>query len=171
MGLRDLIEAKQRRTATWPLLVGNPSAAAAAVETARKALAVHEAGVEGKKAQSKKPTAADRKRGEQLRDALKAAVEDYLALTVEVELQALPDDEWESLFGPLEPDESGDLDITSILAPLLGASCTDPELQDADWWAAQLARPEWTDGDKATLSRTLLELNVYAPQFAALGKG
>jgi hypothetical protein len=34
-----------------------------------------------------------------------------------------------------------------------------------------LARPEWTDGDKAAISRTMLELNVYAPRLDVLGKG
>jgi hypothetical protein len=132
VSLRDLIEAKQRRTASWPLLVGNPSAAAAEVETARKALAVHQATMAAKQAQNKKPTAAERKREDQLRGVLQSAVDGLGGLTVSIELQSLPDDEWEALFGPLEPDEAGELDLGPILSTLLAASCTDPDLQDAD---------------------------------------
>lgn len=170
MSLRALIEAKQRRTATWPLLVGNPSAAAAEVETFRKALAAHQALLTQKKQDGGKPTKAENAREEQLRADLQASLERATATVVHVELQSLPDDEWEALFGELEPDDQGDIDLTEILAPLLGASCTDPELQDAGWWAEQLKRPEWTDGDKAAVSRTLVELNVFAPS-GALGKG
>jgi hypothetical protein len=161
----------RRSTAKWPLLVGNPSAAAADVEAARRPLALHQEAMAAKRSQGKKPTAAERKIGEQLQADLKAAVERFGAVTVEIELQSLPEDEWEALFGPLEEDEGGSLDLGSIHAALLAASCTDPELQDAEWWAEQLAGPAWTDGDKASLSRALLELNVYAPKFDALGKG
>jgi hypothetical protein len=171
VSLRDLIEAKQRRTTTWPLLVGNPSAAAAEVETFRKALAVHQAMLAERKKTGKRPTKADNQREEELRADLKASLDRATATVVHIELQSLPDHEWEALFGDLEPEENGDLDLTSILAPLLAASCVDPDLQDVDWWTEQLKRPEWTDGDKATVSRTLLELNVFAPQFSALGKG
>lgn len=167
MGLRALIEAKQRRTARWPLLVGDPTAAAGAVESARRALVLHDEKLAGKD----KPTAAEKKRADKLRADLRAAVDAFGACTVEIELQSLPDDEWEALFGPIEPDASGDIDLSSIHAPLLAASCTDPELQDADWWAEQLKKPTWTDGDKASLSRVLLELNAFAPRFDALGKG
>jgi hypothetical protein len=171
VSLKALIEAKQRRTATWPLLVGNPSAAAAEVETFRKALGVHQAVLSQLTKSGKRPTKADKAREEQLRSDLQASLERAAATVVHVELQSLPDDEWESLFGDLEPDEHGDLDLGPIQAALLAASCTDPELQDADWWASQLKRPEWTDGDKAAISRTLLELNVYAPRLDVLGKG
>jgi hypothetical protein len=171
VSLRELIEAKQRRTAKWPLLVGNPSAAAADVESARRALVLHEEALDRKKQAGKKPTVTERKRGEELRADLKAAVDRFGAVTVDVELQALPDDEWEALFDPLEEDANGEIDMSSILAPLLAASCTAPELQEEQWWAEQLRKPSWTDGDKAALSRTFLELNTYAPRFDALGKG
>lgn len=170
MSVRDLIEAKQRRTVTWPLLVGNPSAAAAEVNTAQKALDLHEATVAQVKKAGKRPTKADIQRSGILRANLQAAVERMTGAVVSVELQSLPDDEWEALFGPIEPGEDGDLDISSIHAALLAASCTDPELQDAEWWAKQLEQPNWSKGDKATLSRTLLQLNMGAPQFDFLGK-
>lgn len=171
MGVRDRIEAKQRRTATWPLLVGNPSAAAAEVETFRKALAAHQAVQAERKKAGKRPTKADLQREGKLRADLQAALARMAESVEMVELQSLPDDEWEALFGPIEPGEDGDYDLSSIHAVALAASCTDPELQDADWWAQQFARPEWSKGDRSTLSRLLLELNVYAPRFDALGKG
>lgn len=171
MTLRELIAAKQRRTVTWPLLVGNPSAAAAEVTTFQRALDAHEAVVADAKNSGKRPTKAQLQRSGKLREDLQAAVTRMQACVVSIELQSLPDDEWEALFGPIEPDEDGDLDISSIHAPLLAASCTDPELQDAEWWAEQLSQPNWSKGDKATLSRTLLQLNVGAPQFDLLGKG
>lgn len=171
MSLRDLIEAKQRRTVTWPLLVGNPSAAAAEVETFRKALDLHQAGVAEKRKGGKRPTKADLQRDGQLKSDLKAALERMAATVVNIELQSLPEDEWEALFGSIEPDGDGEYDLRPIHAVALAASCTDPDLQDVDWWAEQLRRPEWSDGDKAAISRTLLELNIYAPRFDLLGKG
>jgi len=171
VSLRALIEAKQRRTATWPLLVGNPSAAAAEVKNSSEALAAHQRVLALKKEAGKRATKAETQREQQLRDDLKAALERVNATVVRVELQALPDHEWEGLFADLEPDASGDLDLDPILAPLLAASCTDPELQDVEWWSDQLKQPAWTDGDKAALSRLFLELNAFAPQFDALGKG
>jgi hypothetical protein len=48
------------------------------------------------------------------------------------------------------------------LAPLLAESCVDPDLRDAQWWAQQLARPEWSEGDTNALQMALLRLNVDA---------
>lgn len=171
MSLRDLIEAKQRRTVTWPLLVGNPSAAAAEVETFRKALDTHQTLLTEKRKAGKRPTKAELQREGQLKADLRASLERLSATVVNIELQSLPEDEWEALFGGIEPNQDGDLDLGPIHAALLAASCIDSDLQDADWWAEQLKRPEWTDGDKAAISRTLLELNIYAPRFDLLGKG
>jgi hypothetical protein len=170
VSLRDLIAAKQRRTVTWPLLVGNPSAAAAEVTTFQRALDVHEALVAEVKRSGKRPTKAQIQRSGKLREDLQSAVKRMQDCVVSIELQSLPDDEWEALFGPIEPDEDGDIDISSIHAALLAASCTDPELQDVEWWTEQLNQPTWSKGDKATLSRTLLQLNGGAPQFDFLGK-
>lgn len=171
MGLRDLIEAKQRRTARLPILVGNPSAAAAEVDTFRGALILHLAEMEAKKQDGKKATKADQDKERKLREDLAAAQDRQAATVVEIEVQSLPDDDWEAVVATLPADDRERFELNAILAPLLAASCTDPELQDAEWWAAQLSQPTWTDGDKAAISRTLLELNVFAPRFEALGKG
>ena len=169
MGLRDLIEGKQRRTAKVPILIGNPSAAAAEVATFRVALATHLAEMDGKR--PKKPTKADQDREKQLRADLEEAERRHAAIVVDVEVQSLPEDEWEAALAGLPEEARESYELNDILAVLLAASCVDEELQDADWWAAQLARPTWTDGDKSAISRTLLELNVLVPRLAALGKG
>jgi hypothetical protein len=171
MSLRDLIEAKQRRTANHPILVGNPSAAAAEVKALLGSLLEHSRAVAEKRKTGKRPTKADGEREAQLKADLEAAEKRRAAMTVEIELQSLPDDEWEALIAELDDEARERYELTSILAVLTAASCTDPELQDAEWWAAQLKRPEWTDGDKSSLASTLLNLNVFAPRFEALGKG
>lgn len=155
MSLRSAIEAKQRRTAKLPVLVGDLAAAAAEVASFRAALAIQ---LEQRGAKTR-PTKAE----EKTRADLQAALERQAACVVEIELRALPADEWEALFGPLEPDENGDLDLEEIHALALAASCTDPELQDADWWAEQLKQPHWSRGDKAAISQALASLNMTAP--------
>lgn len=153
MSLRALIEGRQRRTASLPILVGDLGAAAREVATFRAALQAQQQKAGGK------DTAAVKK----ARRELEQAQERQAACVAEVELQALPADEWEALFGPIEPDEDGGLDLSEIHAVALAASCIDPELQDADWWAEQLKGPQWTSGDRAAITQKLLELNTFAP--------
>lgn len=170
-GLRALIEGKQRRTATHPILVGNPAAAVAEVKQLTGDLVEHMRALADKKKTGKKPTKADTDREAKIKADLESAQARRAGMTVEIELQSLPEDEWEAAIADLDDDAREKYDLTSILAVLTAASCTDPELQDADWWAEQLKRPEWTDGDKSSLASTLLNLNVFAPRFEALGKG
>ena len=171
MGLRDLIEAKQRRTVLHPIMVGNPSAAVAEVKKLTADLMEHMRLLAEKRKAGKKPTKADTEREAKIKADLEAAQERRAAMTVEIELQSLPEDEWEAAIADLGDDARESYDLSSILAVLTAASCTDPELQDVDWWAEQLNRPTWTDGDKSALSSALLNLNVFAPRFEALGKG
>ncbi|NUR28507.1 MAG: hypothetical protein HOV76_32395 [Hamadaea sp.] len=171
MGLRDQIEAKQRRTAKVPILIGNPSAAAAEVTTFQVALAAHLSEMDGKRRAGRKATKADQEREKKLRADLEEAVQRQSAQVVDVEVQSLPEDEWEAALASLSEEARDAYELNDILAALLAASCTDPELQDADWWAEQLKKPTWTDGDKSAISRTMLELNVLVPRLAALGKG
>ena len=171
MGLRDLIEAKQRRTVLHPILVGNPSAVVAEVKKLTNELVENMRVMADKRKAGKKPTKADTDREAKIKADLEAAQERRAAMTVEIELQSLPEDEWEAAIADLADDARESYDLTSILAVLTAASCTDPELQDADWWAEQLKQPSWTDGDKSALSSALLNLNVFAPRFEALGKG
>lgn len=171
MSLRDLIEAKQRRTVTHPILVGNPSAAVAEIKQLTGELFEHMRSVADKKKAGKKPTKADSDREAKIKAGLEAAQARRAEMTVEIELQSLPEDEWEAAIAELDDDARESYDLSAILAVLTAASCTDPDLQDADWWAEQLKRPTWTDGDKSALASALLNLNVFAPRFEALGKG
>jgi hypothetical protein len=171
VSLRALIEAKQRRTATHPILVGNPSAVAAEVKQLSGELLGHMQALAERRKAGRKPTKADRDREAELKAKIEDAQARRAAMTVEIELQSLPDDEWEAAIAELDEDARDKYDLSSILAVLTAASCTDPDLQDAEWWEQQLRRPEWTDGDKSSLASTLLNLNVFAPRFEALGKG
>lgn len=156
MSLREQIEAKRRRTARLPVLVGDPSSAAAEVAELRKQLARLDPG--------------DKAGESRIRADLEAVAARQAELVAWVGLQSLPDDEWDEVVGPLQPSDGGLPDLTPVLPVLLAASCVDVELQDGEWWSQQLKRPEWTDGDKAAMQAKLFELNVYAPS-GDLGKG
>lgn len=145
MGLRELIEEKQRRTAKLPILVGHPGQIAARVSAVQEALQAATTAEEW-----------DRRRGE-----LEDATEAQAGLVAWVDVRSLPDDQWDAVIGDLDLDEQGLPDLTPVLPVLLAASCD--EQQDAEWWAEQLARPEWTDDEKAAVKLRLLELNMYVP--------
>ena len=151
MGMWDLIEAKQRRKARHPILVGDLEAAAAEIAPIRARLDA-----------SKDPAEQ-----ESLRADIKAVFERQTAW---IDLQSLSMDEWDELVGELEPDDEGGIDLLPVLAPVLAASCVDPEGRDVERWSQQLKRPEWSVGDKRALAQKLLELNVYAPT-GGPGKG
>lgn len=156
--LRELIEGKARRTRKLPILVGDATAAAERVQLA--SVALEQARLAG----------ADEAEVQQLREELDAAVEEQTSTVVLVELQSLAPDEWDAIFGPIEPDADGEIDLDECRAVLLAASCTDPGLQDADWWQQQLARPEWTKGEKLGADDVLLGLNLRVPM-GPPGKG
>lgn len=84
-----------------------------------------------------------------------AAIEGHFA---QVELQALPSDEWEA--AEQQWHDGDKWDWGKALPPLLAASCTDAELQDEAFWADTLKLPEWGKGDKDGLIAGLLHLNV-----------
>lgn len=158
MSLREQIEAKQRRTAKLPILVGDLAAATAEVGNLITVLAVLDQAPAEEKA---KP--AHKRRVAKAKKDLEAARERQDGCVVEVELQAMPADDWEALVGPLEPDEAGELDLSQIHAVALGASCVDPDLQDSEWWQLQFKQPHWTQGDRAAISQVLMQLNWFAP--------
>jgi hypothetical protein len=174
--LREQIEAKQRRTSRLSILVGDAEAAQVEVQTFRAALQVHQEQIKGKsdaaraKGETYEPTEEETAQQERLRADLADAVSRANGTVAVVELQALEPDDWDALFGPVEPGEDGDYDLADIHAAALAASCTDPDLRDEAWWKEQLSRPIWSKGDRAAISAKLLELNVYGPP-AAPGKG
>lgn len=162
--LRERIEAKARRTAELPILVGDASSAMAAVTEALRLLQNHQA------AAPEQPDEAYTAEEQRLLDAVQQAVAAQSEMVVDVKIQALPADEWEAIFGPLEPDENGEIDLDEVRAALLAASCVDEELRDEAWWEEQLARPEWSKGDKLAINNTLLNLN-HSAMLGGSGKG
>lgn len=169
--LRERIEAKARRTSTLPLQVGDVAAAAAEVATFRAALQTHQAGLtERAAAGGGEPTADDMERTGRLRDDLAAAKRRQADTVAEVELQALPSDEWEAIASSAARDEDGDIDLEDVLGVLLAASVTDQTLADADWWTGQLNRPEYTRGDRLAIVNSLVGLNLHTPD-GSQGKG
>ncbi|MCU1617198.1 MAG: hypothetical protein JWO98_4738 [Frankiales bacterium] len=162
--LRAAIEAKARRTHKLPILVGDALAATKRVAEATEAFQRHMA------AQAEEGAESDDEAGQALREELTAAMEAHAQTVVLVEIQALPSDEWDAIFAPIEPDADGEISLDECRAVLMAASCTDPELQDVVWWEQQFARPEWSKGDKLAINNALLELNHHAPT-GPLGKG
>lgn len=155
MSLRSRLEEKTRRRLTVPVLVSDPSedqAQAQVLYAAFQAATGAQDSVTVKKYEAQLEEAAARVRSH----------------WVDVELQAMPRDEWRSatsLWQTVETTEDGPQVVTDwaeALAPLLAESCVDPDLRDADWWAQQLARPEWSEGDTNALQIALLRLNVDA---------
>lgn len=166
--LRDLIERKSRRTAHLPILVGDAAGTARAVADAVSALQAHQREVAGR--EDPTPTDEDAAAEQRLRDVVTAALAEQQQTVVLVELQALESHEWDTVFGDIEPDEDGTIPLDDFRAALLAASCVDESLRDAEWWDAQLARPEWSKGDKINADNVLLGLNLRAPQ-GPPGKG
>lgn len=169
--LRERIEAKERRKATFPMQVGDAAAAQAQVQMARAALDVHQKQVKGRRdEQGGQPTEPEAKRTIVLRGVLKEAKDRLAATVADIELLSLPDDVWDRVLGGAPEDEAGDIDLDDVRAELLAESCVDPDLQDAAWWEQQMARPEFSKGDKIALNNTLLALNLNTPT-GRQGKG
>lgn len=162
--LRERIEAKTRRTASLPILVGDAASGMAAVTEAVRLLQNHQAEA------PEEPDEAFQAEEQRLRDSVRDALTAQQELVVHVKLQSLPDDEWEAVFGTVEPDEDGLLALDEFRAALLAACCVDEDLRDAGWWEQQLAGPQWTKGEKIAADRILLDLNLSAPSGGS-GKG
>lgn len=170
MSLRARIEAKARRTATFPLQVGDVAAAAAAVQTHRAALDAHLTVLRQRTETGTPAGDADHERTEQLRRQLTAAKQAEAGTVVLIELQSIPDTEFDHILGAADVDEDGDVDLDDYRAVLLAACCVDPELRDEAWWETQLARPEYSKGDKLAINNALLALNMNVPD-GRQGKG
>jgi hypothetical protein len=160
--LRERIEAKARRTVSLPILVDETDTATAAVTEALRQLQSHQ------RTKPDEPDEAYTAEEQRLRDAVQDAVQAQSDLVVHVKLQALPADEWEAVFGGVEPDENGELALDEFRAALLAACCVDEDLRDEHWWEQRLTT--WTKGEKIAADRILLDLNLTAPA-GAPGKG
>jgi hypothetical protein len=155
MSLRSRLEEKTRRRLIVPILVSDPSEDQAQMQTLHAAF---QAATGAQNAEAAKGYGAELEK-------VAARVRSHWA---DVELQAMPRDEWRaatSAWQTVETTEDGPQVVTDwalALAPLLAESCVDEDLRDANWWAGQLARPEWSEGDTNALQLALLRLNVDA---------
>lgn len=153
--LRARLEEKTRRRLRVPILVSDPSEDQAHAQMLSAALQV--------------ATAAQDLEAAQKHEAeLQEAAARIRSHWVDVELQAMPRDEWRaatSAWQTVETTEDGPQVVTNwaeALAPLVAESCVDSDLRDASWWSQQLARPEWSEGDTNALQMALLRLNIDA---------
>jgi hypothetical protein len=169
--LRERIEGKTRRTLAFPLQVGDTAAAAADVAAQRGALDLHQQQVRARlDAHGGVPTEDEAKRTIVLRGALKDALARQADTVATIVLQALPDDEWDTVLGGADVDDAGDIVLDDVRAALLAASCVDESLRDEAWWVGQLARPEFSKGDQLALTNALMRLNLNVPD-GRQGKG
>lgn len=149
--LREKLEAKERRRVVVPIQVSDPSADH---ETWMGIYAAMQAAL------GREDTAA----ATQLKNDMDAVTERLRSHWVNVEFQALSSADWEVAsreWASQDENAAGGIDWPKALAPLLGQSATDTELDDT-WWEEQLRRPSWSEGDKDALKLALLRLNVSA---------
>lgn len=156
MSLRDQLAGKVRRRVSVPILVSDftgdmqeLNGAVVALEAAR-----------GRQAPEEEM--------EPLRSLVEELSEKVRSHWAPLELQALHAAEWEiaaSNWQTIEINDDGPvsvMDWTVALPPLLAESCVDPDLRDAEWWAEQLAKPHWSEGDLDALRAAILTLNIDA---------
>lgn len=147
--LREQLEAKQRRRLVQPIQISNPSGDEQAWMGVTAALQVEQ----GKPAEERNDAAVAHLQ-KQLDDAWERVRSHY----VDIELQSMPRDDWNAAMTEWSGEDG--IDWAAALAPLLAASCTDPDLQDVTWWRDQLAMDSWSEGDTNGLRMVLLALNV-----------
>lgn len=155
--VKERLEAKRRNRTSVLVQVEDPRAAANALDTAKSRLAL---------AMSEDTASKDF-------TALETAVEEtaaaWRACHVEVEFQSLQADEYEAITARCRKGD-GDLDSVAV-TPLLAAACAvDEELQDVDWWTAQLASESWSAGERVDLFSALIQVNT-PDLFRGLPKG
>ncbi|GAA2242488.1 hypothetical protein GCM10010401_14250 [Rarobacter faecitabidus] len=144
--IKEQLEAKRRRTASVLIPVEDARREASEMERAKGRLAL---------------ALAEESQGDtsELEAELEAAVSAWQAKHAEVVFQALGSDVYEGLLAP-HYGAGGDLDPVAA-TPVLAAACAvDEDLQDIDWWIAQVASDRWSRGERADLFTALLQLNV-----------
>ena len=150
-GLRARLEAKLRRRVVVPVPLGDPGDAERRLA---EALA---------QAAAARGVAGFEQAAEVLEQEARDAADAVSACTAEVMLVAPPAGDVEAVMaGHL--DGSGTPDYEAALPDLLALCAEDEELRDADWWRAQLARPEWSAGEVASLKLAVLHLVANGPE-------
>lgn len=149
MGLREKLEAKQRKRLVVPVQVSDPSTEHEAYIGAATALQLAQA-----------TDASTPEYIAQLEKQVVDAGERYRGHFVEVELQSLERADWNAAMAKWQGEEY--IDWEQALAPLLAESCTDLELKDEEWWTTRLSGAEWAEGDVDSLKQAILALNISA---------
>jgi hypothetical protein len=149
--LRDKLAAKTRRRLVVPIQVTDPTEDQQAWMGVMAAIEV----------ERRKGDDADAEMLANLNEQADAAAERAKDHFAEIELQSLPQRDWEAACAEWA-DDDGQVDWAKALAPLLEASCVDEDLQDAEYWRDTMSREDWTEGDTDSLRAALLKLNVYA---------
>lgn len=152
MSLRDRLTGKQRRRVVVPVQITDPSEDRHILHGAMVALAQ----AEGRDTPEPAEIQA-------LTEAVTAAEARLRAHTADVELLALGSVRWGEIEAEYVTPDGDTLDWKRALPEILAESCTDTDVQDADWWAERLADPAWSEGDVEALRLAVLHLNVRAP--------
>ena len=152
--LRTRLESKRRRRVVFPVQITDPSEALEELAAARRRLTLLEF--------------TDRPEDDDEMVAARAAVDEAQAAHDEhyahVEFQSIPSADLEALMAAhRKPDNPEETDYEAIAAPLAAASAIDEDLRDEAWWAEQLARHEWTLGEKGKLASALIDINYRSP--------
>lgn len=164
MGLRERLEGKAPRTVVVQIPVGDPPE-----DLRRRVNADVDQAVTAQFSVSLKDSPISPDLAEQVVETARASVEELAEFYVPVELRAMPAPEWDAL-QTRHTTNGDDVDEDAWLPDVLAASCTDPDLQDAEWWARQLKGEGWTVGELLHLRATVVKLNAYQP-LPQLGKG
>ena len=147
--LREQLEAKQRRRLVQPIQISNPAADNQIWMGVTAALQVEQS----KSDEDRNDTVVAN-----LQKQLDQAWERVRAHYVDIELESMRRDDWNAAMTEWHGEDG--IDWAKALAPLLAASCTDEDLQDAGWWQSQLEQDSWSEGDTNSLRMALLALNV-----------
>lgn len=156
MSVRDRLSAKGRRHLDHPVVIDDPEAAAAAVAAQDQLLWA--ARMQGDQDEIERASAA-------LEKAKAAAAACYEWISFD----ALDPTDYEDLTTRFLM-EDGRLDVDAVLPALAAACATDEDLQDPEYWAAELGSGRWNAGEVHHLFAELTALNQGIPP-AGLGKG
>lgn len=161
--LRARLAAKAVRRVVVPIAVADPTEQEAALQAAHTRLALLGA----------EPSEEAAAKAQADLDAARAAYDECFA---DVVFHALGADEYEALLEhyaiddpDLDPERDDTVRWDDLLPDLLAASAEDDGLRDPDWWAEQLAKPEWSQGDKLDLRSRLVRINMEVPAKAPKG--
>lgn len=149
--LREQLEAKERRRLVQPIQISNPGGDHQIWMGVTAALQLEQ----NKSDEDRNDTVVANLQ-KQLEDAWDRLRSHY----ADIELQSMPRDDWNAAMTEWQGEDG--INWAAALAPLLAASCTDPDpmLHDPEWWQERLDQDTWSEGDINSVRMALLALNV-----------